>query len=337
MAYLRATITDVARVAGVSRSTASRVIGEYGYASESAKKRVLEAARELGYRPHAIARSMVTGRTGTIGLVVADIENPFFARCARGANDAITPEHHNLIVCSTNENVHDEIRAIDGLCQKQVDGLIISMASRDSLDHIASITAGEVPVVLIDRVADDPQAEFDAVAASNVEGAYEAVCHLISSGHKRIGFLGDSIITTSERLTGYKQALTENNMAISEPNIRIGSYSVEGGYREAVSLLSAKNPPDAVLASSNFTTIGLLMAIEDMDLVVPDEVAVVSFDDMEWCKLTSPTITAVSQPAYEMGRVAAQQLLRRISGDKSRPELTRLPTRLIVRESSVLK
>jgi DNA-binding LacI/PurR family transcriptional regulator len=131
--------------------------------------------------------------------------------------------------------------------------------------------------------------------------------------------------------------LTENNMAISEPNIRIGSYSVEGGYREAVSLLSAKNPPDAVLASSNFTTIGLLMAIEDMDLVVPDEVAVVSFDDMEWCKLTSPTITAVSQPAYEMGRVAAQQLLRRISGDKSRPELTRLPTRLIVRESSVLK
>lgn len=329
---MAATIKDVAMLARVSRATASRVLGGYGYVSEETRVRVLEAAQELRYRPHAIARSMVTGRTGTIGLVVADIENLFFAKVARGVSDAITPENFNLIVCSTNESVREERLAIDGLRQKWVDGLIVAPSADGDRSHITDVVDQGIPLVLVDRVIESIQT--DAVAAANSEGAYEAVRHLIRLGHTRIGFIGDCISTTEERLCGYKRALQEAGIEVDGSRVRIGAYSVEGGYRDAVTLLRDGKSVSAVFAASNFAMMGLLMASRDMQVNVPEHLAVIGFDDSEWHELTSPTVTAVAQPVYEVGRVAAQHLLRRIAGYHGRPEVTRLATRLMIRESS---
>lgn len=331
------TIKDVAALAKVSRATASRVLGGYGYVSREVRERVLEAARTLHYRPHAIAQSMVTGRTKTIGVVVGDIENPFFARAARGVSDAITPEGYNLIVCTTNENASEERRAVEGLCDKRVDGLIVAPASTSDFAHLADLVRQKVPFVLIDRVLE--LNGLDMVAVHNEEGAWEAVRHLIQRGHTRIGFLSDSfdISPNVERLEGYQRALTEAGLEYDAKLVRMASFTVESGYREAVSLLSSPGRPTAVFAANNFMTVGILRAAKDMHLAVPEQLALVGFDDMEWLELTTPTITAVAQPVYELGQVAAQRLLRRIGGDANRPEMVRLPTRLMVRASSAAR
>lgn len=330
---MRVTVEDVAKLAGVSRATACRALGAYGYVGEAARTKVLEAASQLKYSPHAIAKSMVTGRTRTVGLVVGDIENPFFASVARGVSDAITPEGYNLIVCSTNESLKDEAMALEGLYRKQVDGLIIAPVSSTDGGQIKDLVKRGVPVVLVDRPLEGVDVDFVAVA--NSEGAYEGVRHLLQRGHRRVGFLGDSITTTGERLEGYRRALSEAGVPVDESLIRIGAYSVESGYRGAVSLLSGTPGPTAVFAASNFMTTGLLMAVKDMQLRIPGQVAIVSFDDMDWLKLISPGITAVAQPVYELGRVSGQHLLRRIAGDTKPRETTWLSTRLIVRESAV--
>jgi len=321
-------------LAGVSRATAARVLGGYGYVSEEARQKVYEAARQLGYRPHSIAQSMVTGRTKTIGLVVGDIENPFFAKMARGVSDTIIHEGYNLIVCSTNENPIDERSAIDGLCRKKVDGLIIAPASRREHSHIDELIEHKFPVVLVDRVLD--VAGVDMIAVTNVEGAFDAVKHLLERGYREIAFLSDSFEISSnvERFEGYKRALAEKGLPIREDYIRTGSYTVEAGYREAVSLLSGTVRPEAVFAANNFMTIGVLRAAKDMHIAIPGQLALVGFDEMDWLELVSPTITAIAQPVYELGQVAAQRLLRRIAGDMTRPEVIRLSTRLIPRESS---
>jgi LacI family transcriptional regulator len=329
---LAVTIEDVAKAAGVSKSTASRVLGKYGYVSDETRRKVLEAARVLNYRPHALAKSLVTGRTGTIGLLVADIENPFFARIARGVSDAISPEDYDLIVCSTNENLLEECHAVRTLRNKQVDGMVIAPATTDDYSHIEELAEEGIPMVLVDRFIES--LKLDCVAVTNAEGTREAIDHLAGLGHLRIAFLGDSTSTTHERLDGYRQAMAEHGFSMDDRLVRITDYPVQSGYREAISLLCQDSPPTAVFAASNFMTIGALQAARDMNIRIPDELSIVGFDDLEWYGFVAPPITAVRQPVYELGRIAAQSLLQRINGDNSRPAVLRLPTRLIVRKSS---
>lgn len=332
MVNLGATIEDVAKAAGVSKSTASRALGKYGYVSDETRKKVLEAARALNYRPHALAKSLVTGRTGTIGLLVADIENPFFARIARGVSDAISPEDYDLIVCSTNENPLEECHAVRALSNKQVDGMVIAPAMSDDYSHIEELAEEGIPMVLVDRFIDSLR--LDCVAVTNPEGSEDAIDHLAALGHYRIAFLGDSTSTTHERLDGYRQALMKHGFKLDDRLIRITDYPVQSGYREAISLLCQDSPPTAIFAASNFMTIGALEAARDMNIGIPDRLSLVGFDDLEWYDFVAPPITAVRQPVYELGRIAAQSLLQRIKGDDSRPTVIRLPTRLIIRKSS---
>jgi len=331
---MKFTIKDVAKIAGVSKATVSRALGEYGYVKKETKRKVLNAAREIGYKPDVIARSMVTGHTRTIGLVVADIENPFFARLAHGINDTLTSEDYNLIVCGTNESIDEERKVIEGLTQKRIDGLIIAPTSSREGTHISEFFQNKLPVVLVDRVIED--VKFDAVCVKNTEGSYKAVWHLIQNGYKKIGFLSDSfaISSNAERLEGYKRALNDAGIELDMSLIREGIYTIESGYRESVSLLFNSNKPTAVFTANNFMTIGLLKAVKDMELIIPNDLAIISFDDMVWFDLISPTITAVAQPIYEIGQVAAQRLLIRIGGDKQSPQVIRLSTKLIIRESS---
>ncbi len=327
-------IKDVAKAAGVSQATASRALGNYGYVSVKAREKVLAAAKKLNYKPHAIAKSMVTGRTKTVGFIVGDIENPFFAGVAQSINSIITPEGYNLMVYTTNESLQEEQAAIKTFIERRVDGLMIAPTCLKEHSHIDEAIKMGIPVVLVDRVLDNVNA--DIVAVENVEGAYKAVNYLIKLGHTNIGFLTDSldIGSNKERLDGYIKALNESNIPIKDTLITSGKYTIKDGYRSAITLINNKIKPTAVFTSNNFMTEGLLFAAKDVGIKIPEELAVLGFDDMEWYKLLSPSISVVEQPIHEIGYTAARCLLRRMLGDTSRHKLMRLPTKLVIREST---
>jgi LacI family transcriptional regulator len=328
------TITDVAKRAGVSNATASRVLGGYGYVSREKRERVLQAAKELDYQPHLIAKSMVTGRTKTVGLVVGDIENPFFAALARAMNQVLLPEGYALVAYTTNENLEEEKRAIQVLSSRQVDAMVIAPTSFRERSHIQTALHREMPVVLVDRAIEGLKA--DTVAVANFQGAYEAVKHLTGLGHRRIGFLSDSLELASnrERLAGYRHALEEVGIPFDPLRVQTSGFTIQDGYRGAVILLNQQPRPSAIFAANNFMATGLLLAARDMHTRIPDELSLIGFDDAEWYQLLTPAISAVAQPVHEMGAAAARVVLRRLAGDDSPPQVTRLPTRLILRRST---
>jgi len=328
------TIKDIAKIVGVSKSTVSRALGEYGYVSEKTKMKVLEVADNIGYKPNYIARSMKTGYTQTIGLVVTDIENPFFSRLASGINNAVKPKGYNLIIADTNENIEEEYRAIEVLAHKQIDGLIIVPSRKFDYKNIKLLMNCKFPTVLADRIVNS--VNFDSICVTNIESTYEAVSHLIQNGYRKIGFLGDSfkISSNAERLEGYKKALINAGIKYDKDLVREGSYTIESGYDEAMSLLSGSNKVTAIFTSNNFMTIGLLKVLKEIKINVPEQLGIVSFDDMNWLELIKPSITAVAQPIYKLGQTAARQLLARIEADNSPVQDIRLPTKLIVRDSS---
>lgn len=333
---MKITVKDVAKAAGVSSATASRVLGNYGYVSEEVRISVTEAARKLGYRPHAIAKSMVKGETKTIGFVVGDIENPFFASLAKYVNALISLQGYTLMVYTTDENIDEEIRGVESLISKQVDGLIIAPASSKEVSHIVAAQNSGISVVLVDRPL--PDIQIDTVAVDNTNGMFEAVQYLIGLGHRDIGFLSDSIDISSnqERLEGYRKAFTEVGLPVDEHFVKTTGYTVMDGYRGAVAMLSSPKRPTAVVTANNFMTVGFLLAARDMELIIPDHISLIGFDDMDWYKLTDPSITAVSQPIKRIGQETSRILLSHLSnkGNITHPEVVYLPTQLVLRKST---
>jgi len=333
---LSITIRDVAREAGVSIATASRALGNYGYISEEKRALVVEAAHKLGYHPHSLAKSLVTGTTNTVGFVVGDIENPFFASLAKWVNLSLAAEGYTLMVYTTDENVEDEVRGVYSLMGKQVDGMIIAPASLHEYAHILAAQNSGIAVVLVDRFL--PNLDVDIVAVDNFKGAYDAVQALIKLGHSEIGFVSDSLDIASnvERLEGYKQALKDAHIPLMAGFIETTGYTLIDGYRKAVSVLSGARRPTAIFAASNFIATGLLLAARDMDVQIPAQVSLISFDDMEWYKLLTPSISVVAQPLEKVGQAVARLLLKRMRKDDrlQYPEKIRIPPHLILREST---
>ena len=330
------TVKDVAKDAGVSSATASRVLGNYGYVSDEVRVAVLESARKLGYRPHAIAKSMVNGETKTIGFVVGDIENPFFASLAKYVNALISLQGYTMMVYTTDENIEEEIRGVDSLISKQVDSLIIAPSSSSEFSHIIAAQNSGVSVVLVDRPL--PNIKIDSVSVDNIQAMAEAVSYLIGLGHREIGFLSDSLEISSnqERLTGYSKAYTDKGLSVDEGLIKITGYTVMDGYRGAVALLSSPRRPSAVVTANNFMTTGFLLAVHDMGLVIPDQISLIGFDDMDWYKLTNPPITTISQPIKRIGQEVSRLLLSRMAnkGEITHSETLLLNTHLIHRMST---
>ena len=327
------TIKDVARKSGVSQATVSRVAGNYGYVSEANRRKVLAAIRELGYRPNVIARSMVTKSTHTIGLVVTDITNPFFAHLARGVESITWPAGYTLILANTDENpVHEEM-VIRALLERQVDGLILVPASSQKSPFLEGVFQQEVPIVLLDRNVEG--LSIDAVMVDNENGAFQAVTHLINLSHRRIAMIIDnlSISTNAERLEGYRHALFAAGLPFDETLVQSCSYTQQSAFEITFEILCRTDHPTALFTANNFMTLGALQAIRRAGLSIPGDVALVGFDDLDWNVINSPQITAVTQPVAEMGNVAAQRLLARLQGDKTPPMEIRLRTGFIIRES----
>ena len=324
------TIRDVARDAGVSQATAARALGGYGYASPAVRGRVRESASRLGYTPNGVARALVSRATHTVGLVVGDIENPFFAAAARCLSDVLEAAGYTVLLANADERADREALAVEALRRRRVDGLAVVPAPGTRLADVARDGA---PLVQLDRYVRGLAA--DAVLVENAAGAAGAVAHLIGLGHRRIGIVSDTprISSSSERLHGYRRALAAAGIPADERLVAIAGPTQADGHRAARDLLAGSDRPTALFTANNFMTVGALLAARELGLRIPDQLALVGFDDLDWTALVDPPLTAVSQPVGELGRVAGERLLARIRGDSRPARRLRLPTTLVVRGS----
>ena len=330
-----ATIKDVAARAKVSSATVSHVINGTRKVAPATVERVQQAMNALDYHPNAVAQSLRTQKTNVIGAVVSDITNPFFATLIRGAEDAAIEAGYSLIVCNSDESLEKEDRYVRLLRRRQIDGLLISPVGDGSHSVVHELPKWKVPFVFVDRRVDDVEA--DAVLSDNEEGAYQATRHLIERGHRRIGLiLGiKGATTTEERFAGYQNALDEAGLPFLTELISYGKYRVIGGQKSVSELLSLSGPPTAIFTTNNLMTIGVLQELFHRQVVIPEQMAVVSFDDPNLGELLRPPLTVVTQDPYSMGKVAVERLLFKLGGEPNIPHKEdRVPVKLCIREST---
>lgn len=329
-----ATIHDVAKLAGVAPITVSRVINNSGYASEETRKRVAEAAAELGYVQNSLARSLRTKRSNALALVLTDITNPFFTTVARGVEDVASEAGYTVTYCNTDEDEFKQQKNLSLLIQQQVDGILLVPAS-SSASAVDYIRDQNTAVVILDRRI--PGANADVVRCDSETGAYDLVRLLLELGHRDIALLNGpkGASTADDRLAGYKKAMTEAGLSDLAPWVQFGSFKQESGYEMATTIISQTKRPTAIFAANNFLAIGALKAIRDYGLSVPEDVALVGFDDLPPELVSFPFLTVASQPGYQMAEQATRLLLSRIEGKgpKHNQEIV-LPTQLIIRRSS---
>lgn len=326
------TIREVARHAGVSPITVSRVVNNTGYIRAETREKVLAAVELLGYVPNTLARSLRWKQTGLLALVLTDITNPFWTTVARGVEDAASDAGLSVILCNTDESSDEQERYLTVLLQKRVDGILLVPAASDPAP-LEAIRRQKIPVVVLDRRV--PGVEVDVVRCDSRGGAFQLVQHLTRLGHRRIALLAgpEGISTTEERILGYRQALQAAEIA--EAFIYAGAFTLQSGYDMAQQALANPARPSALFAGNNFIAIGALRAVRDAGLRIPEDISLVGFDDLPPALVVDPFLTAAAQPAYEMGFEATRLLLQRMAGDgPTEMQETILPVQLLERSST---
>ncbi|MDK2991443.1 MAG: LacI family transcriptional regulator [Clostridiales bacterium] len=327
------TIKDVAKLAGVSTATVSRVLNGENVKEEN-RRRVEEAVKRLNYSTNTLARALKTNKTMTVGVIVPDLSNVFFTTIAKGIEKALHPYGYSIMVCDSDESIEGEREKIAFLKDKFVDGIIIIPVG-DQQPYLKRIQDDGTPIVLVDRFIEDIQA--DAILVDNINGAYDAVEHLIVNGHRRIGLISgpQHIFVGKERLIGYERAYTDYQLNIDAEIIRYGDLHIESGYKLMNELLDLPSPPTAIFAANYYMSIGAIMAANERHINIPEELSFIGFDDMELTKVIKPPLTVVVQPMDKMGQAAAELIYKRMMRDNSGPfpTILRLKTQLIKRES----
>lgn len=329
----RATMTDVATKAGVSKTTVSHVINETRAVEAATRQRVLAAVDELGYRPNLLARSLTTHRTGVIGMLISDSSNNFFGELIQGVQTVLLPENYGLIVCSTNDALEREMHYLDLLLAQQVDGIIAAATTHRWLE-LYRADRQHTPLVFMDRCFENMDRPF--VGVDNQHGAYLGVRHLIERGYTSIGLLAglERLSTMRERQAGYQQALHEAGLPVRRDWIIHTHLSIEAGRHAMVRLLAAAECPRAVFINNNLLALGALLALRAGGLRCPEDVALVGFDDHPWAAVSNPPLTVVRQPLHRLGTSAAQMLLALIRNQPLAETRVILPCELVVRQSS---
>jgi DNA-binding LacI/PurR family transcriptional regulator len=318
----RATIQDVANQAGVSIATVSRVLNGAATVDATLAERVRTACTALDYQPNRAARALAGGRSAIMGLLVTDVQNPFYMEVLHGVEDVAQRNGYLVVLCNTSEDLRKERRYIEVLCAEPVAGAIV-VPTHDRRSALQLFRGRGIPVVTLDRQIHDRS--VDAVVIDNVGAAREAVAHLITNGYRRIGLITgpDGAMTARERLKGYHVALREAGIA-ADPRIeRHGPYTEESGRQMAEELLQLETPLEAIFTGNNRLTMGALRALHARGLRVPEEMALAGFDDVPWVAPGSLSLTAILQPAYELGSTAAALLIQRLQhpGHFSRQEI----------------
>ena len=330
---MTSTINDVARLAGVSITTVSHVINGTRFVSEDACKRVTDAMQTLNYQPNSLARGLRMGLSKIIGLIVPDNSNLFFAEIARAIEDAGFQHGYSVILCNTDDDPQKEVAYVNVLRAKQVDGVIFISAGGAS-EGLNRLLEAHVPVVVIDRQI--PDAAADILLVDNLEGGYQATRHLIQSGHRCVACIaGPSDLTPSnQRLVGYQRALEEAGIRYDEQRVVRGDFHAESGNKAALRLLQNSPHPTAIFACNDMMAIGALHAAYTLKIRVPDDLAIVGFDDIELASYVYPPLSSMAQPKQEIGRMAVNLILERMLSPASLSRTIVLQSQLITRQSS---
>jgi LacI family transcriptional regulator len=328
------TIRDVAKQAGVAPITVSRVVNNSGYVSDETRARVERVVEELGYIPNMLGPSLRFKQTNTLALVLTDITNPFWTTVARGAEDAASERQYNLILGNTDESEEKQEQYIQMLLRRQTDGVLLVPAS-STPQAVELLRKQEVPTVILDRNL--PGVEIDVVRSDSEEGAYQATCHLIDMGHTAIALLNgpENVSTARDRAAGFCRALEETRRVCPPEFIQWGKFTQTSGYEATKRLLESDPRPTALVAGNNFIAIGAMIALKEAGCRVPEDIAIVAFDDLPPALTIEPFFTAVVQPAYEMGFQAAQLLISRLTGERKADYIEIvLPSKLVIRRST---
>lgn len=312
---MRCTISDIARIAKVSKATVSRVINNKseGVGFETAQ-RIRDIIDELGYRPNSLARSIVNSKAKMLGLVIPDITNPFFPNLVRGIEDYANSNGYTVFLCNTDNDPDKEEQYLLSLIDKRVDGIILASTSSQS-STLEQLNKYNIPFVLVDRPLTN---DIDlGVYANNYKGVYAAVEHLIKCGHTSIAFLGGTkkVITTNERFEGFRDALRDANITLDKSLIKFGDYSIASGITMMEKLIDEKAKFTAVMAGNDLIAIGAVKALRLQGIRIPEDCEIIGFDGIELTEIFDPSISTVVQPIYEIAIESAKLLIGKINGE----------------------
>jgi DNA-binding LacI/PurR family transcriptional regulator len=330
--YRRVSIKDVAKYAGVSVSTVSRVLAEHPYVKAETRQRVFDAIEVLDYQPDQVARSLRRGRTNLISLMVSTIENVYLTEVARAAEQAAIEQGYNLIVCNTEENPEREEAYLKALDQQMVAGVILSPVPGEAR-HLTKYIQHSLKIITFNRRLD--HLPYSSVTADDDKAAFDCVSHLIKEGRTRIAAITGipGVYTTQQRLSGYRRALETAGLPLESTLEITGQARLEGAYKAATQLMQLKIPPDALFVFNNLMTQGVIMTLQDLGISWPDQVDVAGFGVFKMARLYRPPLTLIKQPTYEMGRRAVEMLIDHIGGKGGdEPEAVVLKNKLIPRE-----
>lgn len=326
------TITDVAKRAGVSVSTVSRVLNNHPNVGAEVRQRVNDVIRELQYEPSRVAQRMRATSSRLVGVIFSDITNPFYIDVLHSIEHTLSQQGISVLISNADSDEEREANFLRIMLNENIAGLIIA-PTKENVPALAAAARGGLPIVVIDRRLSN--IEVDTVLVDNFQGALTAIQHLIRLGHERIGVLSGPLHLTSgrERYTGYLQAMTDAGLKVDPSMSRFGNYREQSGYELANELLSAPSPPTALFVANNLMTLGALNAIHERGHAIPDEIAVIGFDDLPWAISLNPPLTTVAQPTSEIGTRAAELLLDRMKDRLRAVRTIELPTRLMIRAS----
>lgn len=327
-------VKEIAKAAGVSTATVSRVLNGSDKVRKSTADKVMKVVDEMNYRVDRVARRMKVKSSDSliIGLVITDIGNSFFSDVARGVEDVAYQNKHILMVCNTNEDPEKEKFFLNSMLSEKVSGAIV-VPTAGNVSFLSELDSENFPMVMVDRVLEDMN--LDSVSINNEHGSYLAVKKLIENGHERIGIISGikGLSNTRERLDGYKKALEEAGISFSDELVVYGNYVESGGVEAMESLLNLSAPPSAVFITNNLMSLGAIKLLKRKEVSIPDEMALIGFDDSAWAEALTPPLTTVRQPGYELGVHAGELLIKRLSNGQSNSINLVLNPELVVRKS----
>jgi LacI family transcriptional regulator len=319
------TLKDIAKKAEVSYATVSRALNNHPDVNKNTKEKIIKLANDMNYQPNTIARSLKSKKTNTIGLVIPDITNPFYPQVARGVEEAAAVSNYNVFLCNTNWNPEREKHYVKALIQKQVDGLIMTPSS-ENINYLKELLDFNIEVVFLSSYI--PINNYTSIVTDNTRGMEKAVDYLIKKGHKKIAYAGSHIerYANKERLNGYKKSLMKHNINIDNKYIKSvkNFYDQRGGYKlmyEFLQEFKKTELPSAIVCYNDLLALGIIQALKENNIRIPEDIAIIGFDDISFSSLSEVQLTTVSQSKYEMGKVALKTLLNKLeNGSRSTKE-----------------
>lgn len=335
MSKSEATIRDIAKLLGISKSTVSRALNNHYDVSQETSRKVHELAAKIDYHPNLLAQHLKLQRTNTIGVIIPETVNRFFAKAVGGIQQAANNAGYNVMICQSNETLALEQTNLQTLMASKVDGLLVSVSRQtDRSEHFRYVIDKEIPLVFFDRIIED--LEVSQVYSNNHEICFQGTEHLIDQGCKRIAFIAGPkhLYTSRNRLSGYVAALKENNIPVSESLIVHTNYQVNDIEEYIRYLFNLRQKPDGIFAINDMTALEIMHILKKRGLQIPKDVAVLGFNNETICKIVEPTLSSIDHPAFDMGVAAAEILLKQIGNKEVFHEKRLIKSKLVIREST---